>query len=389
MVPDGTATIVPIVMGRMRKSWSFRSAFLTILLCVGISRLAIPVRNDVNAEAVKTKQQKLIAHQGRPTLYVCSNNSLDARCCSNDHCRLVRRSTMFSSCCQNLPFFNGTMADQAIAEIKTGHQIYELTRTIPILVTATPRSGTVFLQTLLQKLGVSTVNDMRSPTPTTKAMVSWIHIRKDQHYFGNARIYGSTFEHVWHFVRDPMKSLTSIAFTEPLKDTPYNSEGTRSYLTYLRRHIHLTDRDVIEQELQHASSTSSNQNETEWQRDSKFLMYRGMEFYIQWHTFLLDLHLPRISLEDLTVQQDLEGLNDIFLALGLPIPSPDRVAALISGLRRSRRLAEHTNSRNHRPLLTWEELCRVSVALTQTFLSLCHDLGYYEDLEEVCPQASR
>lgn len=400
---------------RRRPALTAGIALVLLVLLVGVSFLQLNSYGAVQGKGSSwASQQKIslpVSSKGKPLAYSCTNNSVDPRCCSAEHCRLVvRRSTLFSECCGNLPFFNGTMADQAKAEIKTGFLLSNLTRNIPVLITATPRSGTVFLQTLLQKLNVRTVNDMRSPTPiTTKAMVSWIHIQKDKEYFGNARIYGSTFQHLWHFVRDPLKCITSIAFTEPLDDTPYNSEGPSSYLAYLRRHIYLTDRKTIENLIQQkhqqqrnpillSSGDHGNRTEPPPRRDepdihSKFLIYRGLEFYIQWHTFILQLQIPRIALEDLTVHGAFDhGLHDIFRALEMPLPSHDRVVKLISTLRRRRHLTQesqkkqkqHTNSRHHRSILQWEELCATSVSLTRDFLSLCHDLGYYENMTSVC-----
>ena len=110
-------------------------------------------------------------------------------------------------------------------------------------------------------------------------------------------------------------------------------------------------------------------------------MYRGMEFYLQWNRFILSLNVRRFKLEDLVVDHKLSILDDIFRSIGKEPPSHEKALEVIEHDRR-RRL--HTNSREHRSTLQWEELCKISPQLTQEFLQLSHTLGYYEDKVEAC-----
>ena len=318
----------------------------------------------------------------------CVNNSTEPQCCTESHCDFVRKSTLYSGCCKNVPTPSPGMIGHHRAPLPI----------IPILITATPRSGTVFVCNLLKKLGIPTNNDSQSPTRVTKIMVSWVHVMKDTKYFMNANVYGSKFNYLWHQTRDPLKSLTSLAFTEPLNGTTTMS---RMDLRYLNRHITLTPIPQVNDLLRMEARTTLSEEELA----SRFLIYRGMEYYNAWHNFILTLNIPRFSLEDLTVHQNYTILNDIFNVLGRPAPSAQKVKALVADMRR-RRLGQrlllsagsatnstvtsiskqnnHTNSRSHRSTLQWEELCQVSQQLSNDFLQLSHHLGYYLNKEQAC-----
>jgi hypothetical protein len=322
-----------------------------------------------------------------PDTSFCTNNSKTEFCCSKEHCSLVKRSTLYSQCCGNIattppprPIVKGKSYSY-MSPLRRKH----MTMVHPILVTATPRSGTVFLQTLLSKLGIVAINDMQSPRRSVHVMVSWMHIFQDNVYFGPTDLFGSKFMHVWHQVRDPLKSLTSIAFTEPIRTN-------KAYLDFLGRHITLTDATEVEAMVKQRSTTGriiSNATTLEKQLEEHFLIFRGMEMYLQWQQYLLDLTLPGFSLEDLTVHHNFTVIHQIFRISKRTPPSDANLISIIQRTRRKRRrlLIQRTistNSRTHRHTLDWEELCQVHVDMTQQFLRLSHTLGYYLDKGTVC-----
>ena len=311
----------------------------------------------------------------------------------------------------------------SVLGIRTGLRPPQRARIIPILITATPRSGTVFLQTLLRKLGIYAVNDWTTPLPATKVMVSWIHVMKEERdmYFGPAKLAGSKFNYLWHQTRDPLKSLTSMAFTEPISQKTTQS---RSMIRYLTRHIAIKNMDDLKQTIR-----NNPNNQLEWDQmenktvveqnvEDQCLIHRGMEFYIAWHSYVFQLHVPLFSLEDLTIHQNFTALNAVFKALGKEPPAAETVRHLLSNLRRRRRQrrlqrqlqhlarqgiptndgnntasiseqpatkkTKQVNSRQHRSTLQWEELCQVNPLLTQEFLDVSHRMGYYQDTEHAC-----
>ena len=330
----------------------------------------------------------------------CVNNSRKDICCSNEHCNLVKRSTLYSECCANLPIAPPIHRSHATTKHRIPpSRIKEATRIYPILISATPRSGTVFLQSLLKKLGIIAFNDMQTPRRYMNVMVSWMHIFKDDVYYGPTNLYGSKFQHVLHQVRDPLKSLTSLAFTEPLKTD-------HDYLDFVSRHIKLTDVEKVQTILKQQQLNSSSNikagasgNHTsrllKQSQDEQFLIFRGMEMYLQWQRYLLDLSLPRHSLEDLTVHCNFTAIYRIFRILKRSPPSEARLRDIVHSMQRRRRRRtlllqqqqrnkKHTNSRRHRPTLDWDELCQVHVDMTQQFLTVSHELGYYLDKSSVC-----
>lgn len=295
----------------------------------------------------------------------CDQNSKLPKCCSASQCHRVTKSTLFSECCHNI--LPSGSRPSPIAARKKNPRVKPVPHKIfPLLITATPRSGTVFVQTLLNQLGVKVTNDWN--TPYMAGIVSWMHVMKDNHYFSPANIGTSKFRAVWHQVRDPLKSLTSLAFTEPIHE-----EGkSLPYIVFLKKHVSVTPK---------AQVLALVQNQKEG-----FLVWRGMEFYLQWHRFILDLNVPRFRLEDLTERNDMELLDRVFRSMNKPPPDHDKAIRIITKDRRRRQLQRqlHTNHRDHRATLEWPELCRVARDKAQQFLELSHEFGYYLDKSQAC-----
>jgi hypothetical protein len=396
------------------------TTLISLWLNGGVMHILVPDIVGLSAVVFKT----VITH-GNSTMFYCDQNSKHPSCCSPEHCKVVQKSTIYSECCDNMilpttvpsttnppPGIQYYFPPRKLRLPPTPRYKYkkpiqrEWNRSIrkaqlfPILITATPRSGTVFVQRLLKRLGLDVSND--STMPRTDGMVSWMHIFNDDKYFGAVNLKGSKFRAVWHQVRDPLKCLTSMAFTEPLDDRN-STKNPAVYVQFLQRHIQLTERQDLMTKLQQQQpntelllpQTHNNQTVVDATKiQEEFLIYRGMEFYTQWHNFLLTLEIPRLRLEDLTESHNLTVLDRIFASAGKSKPPDHGVAMklIAKGRRRHRHLTEkstdhkkaHTNHREHRQTLEWDELCHVSVSLTKEFLQVSRKLGYYSDKQDVC-----
>jgi hypothetical protein len=270
----------------------------------------------------------------------CIGDSRQDTCCNRNQCKIIRNSTVLSTCCHN-----------SISTDELKSHIY------PILITATPRSGTVFMSSLLNELGLDIAND--GQVVRKHGMVSWVHIFQDNSYdlaWVHAReLHASKFKYVWHQLRDPLKCLTSIAFTEPLTDS--------SYQRFLQRHISLS-----------AMDSSSHGNITLDEENILKQIYLSLQFYLQWHTFIFSLNIPTFRLEDLVEKKNMDIIDEIFYTLDQTPPEHDDILRLIDEEKIK------SNQRPHRKTLSWSELCEVDADLTQQFLEMSQFFGYYHDV---------
>jgi hypothetical protein len=155
--------------------------------------------------------------------------------CELPSCEIVRRSRLYSERCA------------------TNKQEW------PLLITATPRSGTVSITRSLQSHGMDIQNDWGPHR--RHGRVSWIHAFRDAEYGPNVTRSNHTFAHVLHQLRDPVEGITSMC-TEPV-----------NYLStiFLKNHINITIFD-----------------ETDHLRTSRMVL----EWWVGWQTFLAELKLP-------------------------------------------------------------------------------------------------
>mmetsp|Transcript_8166 Transcript_8166/g.10666 ORF Transcript_8166/g.10666 Transcript_8166/m.10666 type:complete len:126 (+) Transcript_8166:473-850(+) len=108
------------------------------------------------------------------------------------------------------------------------------------------------------------------------------------------------------------------------------------FTKYLKRHIHLQDQTTI---------TNSTRK-----KDERLMIHRGLEFYLQWHAFILLLKVPIYRLEDLVVAQNMTVLDEIFLSMGKEPPSHDKAKMLIN-LAPSKATSIKKNHQEHRETL--------------------------------------
>ncbi|CAB9506465.1 expressed unknown protein [Seminavis robusta] len=325
----------------------------------------------------------------------CIHNSTSDYCCSEEHCAtIVARSTLYSECCGN------------VHNNKTGSR----SQIFPLLITSAPRGGTWFMQQLLTKTGLQGLTTDEH-TPQHLGTVSWKHIfHQDKYYFGRqstTHLYKSKFRVIWHLVRDPLKTLTSIAFTDPLWE---DSDHSRIYMNYIASHIPISNKTVLmaqfnitkeelEGVMQHRT-IAMNRNP----KLSHFLIFRGLEIYLYWQGFINYLNVPIFRLEDLAVDKNVTILDEIFRSVGRDPPSHQRVIQVLEAqqikrhehqrrreLRRQLQLGAYKGnargdrirkgSRIHRATLTWEELCEVSEKKALSMLKMSQSFGYYLDVD--------
>lgn len=175
----------------------------------------------------------------------------------------------------------------------------------------------------------------------------------------------------------------------------------------VQEHFDFGNQSVIQPQRPAAANRTLQEENDEEEEDEllqQFLLYRGLEFYLQWHTWIASLQLPRFQLEKLTVQHDLTILDAILESMGKPRLDQEAQAKARTILAnaaqpkqqqgRQRGLATKqeseayasTNSRRHRATVTWKELCAVSVQMTISFLERSHAFGYYLEIQNVCQQ---
>jgi len=175
--------------------------------------------------------------------HYCIDNSKREECCTPEHCdSIVKRSTLYSECCANLPQPASYMGRSKV---------------LPLLITSAPRSGTKFIQQLFTRVGLQGLTTDEH-SPEHGGTVSWKHIffeGKEPYTVSSNRahekrpvshLYESKFRVIWHLVRDPLQSLTSLAYTEPLWE---DTAQSRHYIQYISKHVPLSNATTLCQSL--------------------------------------------------------------------------------------------------------------------------------------------
>ena len=131
----------------------------------------------------------------------CVLNTTRDDCCTPEHCAtIVRRSTLYSECCDHL---HTTRHPETGATVE-----HKRSKIFPLLITGAPRTGTWYMQQLLTKTGLQGMTTDEH-SPDWMGTVSWKHIfEKERYYFGPktaTHLYGSKFRMIWHMVRDPLE----------------------------------------------------------------------------------------------------------------------------------------------------------------------------------------
>lgn len=159
-------------------------------------------------------------------------------------CALLRRTTLWSQCCGERP-----------------------TPLWPLLVTGTPRSGTVYALEVLIASGLNMSSDWQAQGPKKDGAVSWIHWVAAKRYFGPEQLpTAGKFRAVAHIVREPLRSITSIGCTEPVMSAAWSS--------YVRQYIRWP--------FPRKTCRACKRNGTE-------RLLRGLTMYVGWQEGLVNL----------------------------------------------------------------------------------------------------
>ena len=197
----------------------------------------------------------------------------------------------------------------------------------PLLITATPRSGTTYVGKYLRDHGLDVTHDWGPPGK--HGTVSWIAWPYEPHdnYFGPVKLHNKTFRKAIHMMRNPLESITSLMETEPYTKPQYRS--------FISRHVALN-------------------------RTNRAL---GLEFWVAWHSALFDFGYPFMKFEDFL--NDAATRAMVFRAVNVTVPSVWR------------QLPMRVNSRPHRKPYTWHELSQFDKILTLKAQRLARRGGYH------------
>jgi len=199
-----------------------------------------------------------------------------------------------------------------------------LNNTWPLLISATPRSGTVRTQKLFASLSFNITDDWGNPGK--HGTVSWMLAFRDspRGYFGPVNIAeNESFEHVVHQIREPLASITSMAFTEPWDD--------ENYFSFVNRHIDLPP-------------PPPNMTLTKKILSDEMRLSFALRMWVQWHEFLDEISEFHFKMENLTI----DVMKKIIKIANLTMPSDEKFQKL--------QFKKIVNARKHREKISWEEL---------------------------------
>uniref|UniRef100_A0A7S2UMH2 Uncharacterized protein n=1 Tax=Attheya septentrionalis TaxID=420275 RepID=A0A7S2UMH2_9STRA len=241
-----------------------------------------------------------------------TNEEEISKTCKLPPCSLVAKSRLFSERCNS-----------------TGLLGWDL------LLTGTPRSATTYISAHLASHGMKIQDDWWKPLEHGRA--SWIFAFEDDKNFGPARTYtnGKTFKHIFHHVKDPLKSITAIC-TEPTPDP--------RYAKFLQKHVNMTT--MFEYPV----------------LKSRVIL----QFWVEWHTFLKNMRFPAYQIENVEA-------SDIFQLAGL--------GHIYNGTKSNEVSSSH-NKRGHRPSFNWQELYTIDPEHAAKAWDLAHYYNYsYPDVD--------
>ena len=249
--------------------------------------------------------------------------------CSPTVCAAVTRTTVMSECCKH-------------TRQSSSSKIW------PLIITGTPRSGTVFTHHVLRGLGVRVGHDWQSPGKD--GMLSWIHFFNSptDRYFGPGRLKGGRFRALVHLVRDPLKSITSIGCTEKLDWGNY-TEFVRTNIPFDRGRFPPDGRLGV-----------------------------AMQMWVEMHEAIDRTGAPLWRLEDL-VPTRFNKTKQLFRWLGADAPKtfPNKsVIDLAFGVEvKPRREKQMKNARKHRSTITWADLFQIDAVLATRAWFLAKSYG--------------
>ena len=220
--------------------------------------------------------------------------------------------------------------------------------TTPLLITATPRSGTVGTTKFLRELGLPLSNDAHAPTKF--GMVSWIHCVYSQNdeYYGRIKLHGSGFNAVLHQRRHVRKSITSLVFTTPFGTTPKRGKWSHHlYKNFVKTHVALDT--------------------------TRSIQYMGLQMWVEWQLLIRSIADWHYRVEDLmsaetAISQPI--VERIFASAKLPAPSTQAIENALG------KVDLRANTRKHRSTLSWEEIFEIDERYASIAYTLSKEYGY-------------
>eukprot|EP01083_Nonionella_stella_P170649 581257_1 len=313
--------------------------------------LTFSIRNVFNMNPTNTKNKDFI-------FMIWNDNSFIDNLTHNQYCEFIHKSLKHIP---NCPWSNAT---------PFAH---------PLLITATPRSGTVFSYQLFNSIGIQIVDDWHTPIRNVSdGQSSWLNAFNDDNLKKGERrlrrpawkasnLDGARFTTVLHQIREPLHSITSMC-TEPVTLIGYPKRENHWLIT-LNKMTHAFINRHTDNALDDATQTQVEQL---------------MHFYYHWHMNLNKFGFPIFKVENLNAdnQTAIDTLNWIIRISKLEHKVNN--TALLRGrmnddLYNILHVEKKVNARRHRITFTWDELFLMNESLAMKLWNLAKQYGYEYD----------
>eukprot|EP01084_Bolivina_argentea_P193909 332655_1 len=260
-----------------------------------------------------------------------------------------------------------TFIHRSLLYVPTCSWANDTPHTFPLLITGTPRSGTVYIWKLLNSIGINVVDDWYPPiSGVHQGQISWINAvweKNEQTHIGTSRLHNARFNNVFHLIRDPLHSITSIC-TEPIVSKGWPPEKIRILSGMCKKNYKFINR--------HINNAMDQKKQTQ--------VEVIMQFYYHWHMLLNNFGFEIFKVENLFSSNDeivVDTLNWIIKTSGLE----NRVnnTNLLNGKMDNKLFnVTHTkiHSRKHRTHFTWDELFLLNEELSMKIYNMAKEWGY-------------
>jgi len=224
---------------------------------------------------------------------------------------------------------------------------------IPLLISATPRSGTHHTKTVLQSLGLDVSDDGHFPGKI--GTVSWVLAFRDNIRYQTGinfpkRAY---FEHIVHQVRHPLASITSMACTEPIE--------MQAYRNFIGRKVDLGAFQFLHPE-----------------EITDYIKFQiAIMMWVRWHEFLDQVSEFVFQMESM----DVEVLKKIVEICGCHVQ--EKYYEKIE-----KEFHKVVNARDHREVITWKQLRYLNTTMAEKVASLALKYGYEVEANNTSHAAS-
>eukprot|EP01084_Bolivina_argentea_P100617 180599_1 len=314
---------------------TFTVAIVLIVLLINTIHLQPKMFESINFSKSKLIFQSINFTSNKEIFFVWRNNYHINSMTHKQYCEFMHESVLYID---NCPWSNST------------------TYKWSILIISTPRSGTTYSTSVLKSIGINVMPDNISPfhNKSSDGHISWIHsfyepIETVYPFLTSSRLFGGRFKHIFHQIREPLHSLTSMC-TEPIVFPKYNR--------FLINHINLTNI---------TNSTTS--------------VEIVMQFWYEWHVKLNLFGFPIFKVENLYSMEDNKtAINTLnWIANTAELKHVINDTQLLNGNMSDNlytTLHIKVNKRRHRNTLTWDELFLLNQEYAMKIWKLANEYGY-------------